>query len=71
MAVAAAIRRWLQWRRERRELAQLNERELRDIALTPSERMWLVEKPFVPVEAISRARPERCESRALGSSATR
>jgi uncharacterized protein YjiS (DUF1127 family) len=40
------VRVWLKRIRERRELAVLSERELRDIGVTPAEVFWETEKPF-------------------------
>jgi uncharacterized protein YjiS (DUF1127 family) len=45
-AFAEVIGTWRQRNRERRELAQLDGRSLRDLGLTPSSVQFEVDKPF-------------------------
>jgi uncharacterized protein YjiS (DUF1127 family) len=45
-SVADRVRIWRRRNRERNELAKLDCRMLRDIGLTPSDREFLVNKPF-------------------------
>lgn len=42
----ALLRRWRRRRRDRRELARLDERTLKDIGLTRADAEFLVNKPF-------------------------
>ncbi len=44
--VSAMLLAWRQRLRERAELARLTERDLRDIRMTPSERLAELRKPF-------------------------
>ena len=44
--VAQTVSRWQQRAREKRELAGLDARELKDIGLTPADAQWLIDKPF-------------------------
>jgi uncharacterized protein YjiS (DUF1127 family) len=46
VAAAATLARWQRRAREKRELAQLDWRELRDIGLTSADVQWLIDKPF-------------------------
>ena len=45
-AVAATLATWQRRSRERRELALLDARELKDIGLTHAEAQWLADRPI-------------------------
>ena len=45
-AIAAMLRRWLQRRRERDELARMTELELKDLGLVPADRHSLLRARF-------------------------
>ncbi|HLD65993.1 MAG TPA: DUF1127 domain-containing protein [Pseudomonas sp.] len=42
----AILRRWQQYARTRRQLAQLDERQLADLGISPADRAGELDKPF-------------------------